>query len=60
MAPRPHPDTRQEASRQLRGILEAVEREELQADAPMAKRLLRRIEGAITALEAKRKRFKQN
>ena len=51
--------TRREAARQLRAILEAIDRGQLQADSGLAKRMLRRIEGAITALEAKPKRTQQ-
>ena len=54
MPPRPESTARREA-RQLRAILDAVDRGDVQADSPLAKRMLRRIEGAITALEAKRK-----
>ena len=53
------PNARQESARQLRAILEAVDRGQLQADSGLAKRMLRRIEGAITALEAKPKRTQQ-
>ena len=53
------PNARQESARQLRAILEAIDRGQLQADSGLAKRMLRRIEGAITALEAKPKRTQQ-
>ena len=48
----PEPDARAEAAAALRRFLDAVDRGELQADSAHAKALLRRIEGAISALEA--------
>lgn len=43
---------RQEAASILKAVLEAVEKGELAAATPQARRLLRRIEGAVVALEA--------
>lgn len=42
---------RREAAEVLSAVLEAVERGELVADTPQARRLVRRIEGAVAALD---------
>jgi hypothetical protein len=42
----------QEAAQLARRILDAVERGELDADSPAARRLVRRLEGAAAAWEA--------
>ena len=49
--PARHESRRQEAARQLQAILRAVDERVLDADSSLARRLLRRIEGAVTALE---------
>ena len=48
--------TEAEAAAILRAILDAVERGELLATSPQATALIRRIEGATTALEQAAKR----
>lgn len=45
---------RRAAARVLRRLVEAVDRGEVTADTPQDRRYLRRIEGAIAALEADR------
>jgi hypothetical protein len=41
-----------EAAAALRALLEAVDRGEIEAETPQARRLVRRLEGALAALEA--------
>ena len=48
----PAQPARQEAAIQLRKILTAVDEGTLRADSSLGRRLLRRIEGGVTALEA--------
>ena len=43
---------RQEAAALVRRLLAAVEQGEIEADSPTARRLLRRLEGAVAAWEA--------
>lgn len=43
---------RRDAADLLRGVLDAVERGELRADSPAAVATVRRLEGALLALEA--------
>lgn len=45
-------EARRDAAQALRRLLNAVEAGELEADSPQAKALLRRLQGAVTALEA--------
>jgi len=57
MVPMPRPRGRQdretvtEAAAALRALLATVERGEIDADTPQARRLLRRLEGALAAWE---------
>ncbi len=46
-----NPENAPQAARVLRAILKAVDVGELEAPGPEGKRLIRRVEGAITALE---------
>ncbi len=46
--------TRREVAALLRRVLAMVERGELKADDPVSRRFLRRLEGAVAALEADR------
>lgn len=52
MAARNRDEARRDAAQALRRLLNAVEAGELEADSPQAKALLRRLQGAVTGLEA--------
>ena len=58
MPSRPKMNASKEAIRQLRAILGAVDHGELEAGSILEKRLLRRVEGAVAALETSLKRPK--
>ncbi len=55
----PKTNTRKEATGQLRAVLGAVDRGELEAGSILEKRMVRRIEGAVSALEASLKKPKR-